>query len=172
MEADPRGFSYSLPPPDVGGDKDSPIALCHRVLLPLNLCIVTVDSLLQPPVAPFLDVPFKDVTLRDGRLEGDRKPSLLRGGAEFRDSSWSVAACPAQLFSPLPVPLVLTPAALAFLLLRGLRTGSYFGTIGGKGKGFLVLVHVPKMLTGKKRKKKKRSVLCSHFYFKTRSNAL
>lgn len=29
----------------------------------------------------------------------------------------------------------------------------YFGTIGGKGKAFFALVHVPKMLTGKKRKK-------------------
>lgn len=49
-------------PPKVDKGKDTLTALCHGVPQPRNLCIPTVCSLPQPPVAPFLDVPFKDVT--------------------------------------------------------------------------------------------------------------
>lgn len=52
-----------------------------------------------------------------------------------------------QLFSPLPVPLFLTAAALAFLLSRGLgnRKVTLVLLLGSKGKVFLGLVHVPEM---------------------------
>lgn len=137
-----------------------PPLLCARVLLPLNLCIAMMYSLTQPLVVPFLDVPFKNVTVTDGEHEGDRNLPCLGEGQDSGTTAVFPSAC------------AFDPNTCCTSLSASQGTGeqeSYFGTIGGKGKAFFALVHVPKMLTGKK---KKLAVLCGRFYFKTRSNSL
>lgn len=54
----------SPPAPSLEEGKDTSIPLYHGVLQPLNPCVATVYSLPLPPVAPLLDVPLKDVTMR------------------------------------------------------------------------------------------------------------
>ncbi|KAL0604348.1 hypothetical protein AAY473_026346 [Plecturocebus cupreus] len=52
----------------------------------INSCVAIVCSLHLPPVAPFLDVPLKDITTGMGELEGDWEPPLLRNiKNEFHD---------------------------------------------------------------------------------------
>lgn len=82
-----------------------------------------------------------------GELEGDRNIPCLGERQDSVTPAGQRQTVPAQLFAPLPVPLFLTAAALAFLIPRGLgsRKVTLVLLVGSKGMVLFGLVHVPKM---------------------------
>lgn len=117
--------------PPCGRRQGHPTALCHRVLLSCNRCIVIAYRLTQPPFAPFLDVPFKDVTVGMGELEGDRNIPCGEG----QDSVTPAGQRQTVPLSCFPSACAFVPDSCCTSLSASQRTReqeNYFGTIGGK----------------------------------------
>jgi hypothetical protein len=112
----------------VGEDKDTPL-LCATESR--NRCIVIAYRLTQPPFAPFLDVPFKDVTVGMGELEGDRNIPCGEG----QDSVTPAGQRQTVPLSCFPSACAFVPDSCCTSLSASQRTREqerYFGTIGGK----------------------------------------